>query len=281
MIELLSYDFFQNALLAAAFTSVSCGIIGTYIVSRRIVFISGGITHTSFGGIGIGYFMGINPLLGAAVFSILSALGIEYMSKKTEIREDSAIAIMWSFGMAVGIIFIYLTPGYAPNLMSYLFGSILTVSSAELLLTMVLAAVISGFFIVFFNPILFISFDSEFIQTRDIPIHAINYFIMVLIALTIVLSIKVAGIILIISLLTIPQATANIYSKDFRKIIFLSILIGFTGSVGGLVSAYYLNVPSGAAIIFILVTFFILAKSAYTFTKQFKRTPAGIDNGTA
>jgi len=200
LIEILSYDFFRNALLAATFTSISCGIIGTYIVTRRIVFISGGITHTSFGGIGIGYFLGMNPLIGAAVFSIISALGIEYMSKKTEIREDSAIAIMWSFGMAVGIIFIYLTPGYAPNLMSYLFGSILTVSTTELILTILLSLIIVVFFMLFYKPILFISFDSEFVQTRKLPVEIINYSMMILIALTIVLSIKVAGIILIISL---------------------------------------------------------------------------------
>jgi zinc transport system permease protein len=258
--ELLSYEFFRNAVFAVTFTSISCGIIGTYIVSRRIVFISGGITHTSFGGIGIGYFLGINPLLGAAVFSILSALGIEYMSKRTEIREDSAIAIMWSFGMAVGIIFVYLTPGYAPNLMSYLFGSILTVSSAELALTVLLSVMVTAFFALFFKSILFISFDSQFIQTRRLPIAAINNIIMVLVALTIVLSIKVAGIILLISLLTIPQATANLFYKDFKKIILYSILTGFVGSMTGLLSAYYLDIPSGAAIIFVLVIIFLLAR---------------------
>ena len=242
------------------FTSISCGIIGTYIVSRRIVFISGGITHTSFGGIGIGYFLGMNPLIGAAVFSILSALGIEYMAKRTEIREDSAIAIMWSFGMALGIIFIYLTPGYAPNLMSYLFGSILTVSTTELALTVLLAVVVTSYFTLFFKSILFISFDSQFIQTRRLPITAINNIIMVLVALTIVLSIKVAGIILLISLLTIPQATANLFYKDFRKIIFFSILTGFVGSMTGLLCAYSLDIPSGASIIFVLVIIFLLAR---------------------
>lgn len=260
MLELLSYDFFRNAILTAILTSISCGIIGTYIVSRRIVFISGGITHTSFGGIGAGYFFGINPLLGAAVFSILSALGIEFMSKKTEIREDSAIAIMWSFGMAVGIIFIYLTPGYAPNLMSYLFGNILTVTKMELMLMTLLAFIIILVFSLFFKPILYTSFDSEFIRTKKTPVDLLNYGLMVLIALTIVLSIKVAGIILIISLLTIPQATANIFVKNFKQIIYYSIVIGFIGSVTGLVCAYYLNIPSGAAIIFSLVFIFVFAK---------------------
>ncbi len=261
--ELLTYDFFRNALLAVTFTSISCGIIGTYIVTRRIVFISGGITHTSFGGIGIGYFLGINPLLGAAAFSVLSALGIEYMARRTDIREDSAIAIMWSFGMAIGIIFVYLTPGYAPNLMSYLFGSILTVTSSELVLTILLSVMIVTFFILYYKPILYGSFDSDFIRTRKIPLGLINNIIMVMIALTIVLSIKVAGIILIISLLTIPQATANLLFKDFRLIIYYSILTGFMGSLFGLLAAYYLDIPSGAAIIFMLVTIFLIVRTIH------------------
>ena len=269
--ELLTYEFFRNAVFAALFTSISCGIIGTYIVSRRIVFISGGITHTSFGGIGIGYFLGLNPLVGAAFFSVLAALGIEYMAKKTEIREDSAIAIMWSFGMALGIIFIYLTPGYAPNLMSYLFGSILTVSFAELLLSLALTITIIVFFLLFFKPILFISFDSDFIRTRNLPISVINSAVMILIALTIVLSIKVAGIILIISLLTIPQATANILFKDFRKIILYSILFGFLGSMAGLLSAFYLNIPSGAAIIFMLFLLFAMVRAGYWISRKKKQ----------
>jgi len=260
MIELFAYDFFTNAVLAAIITSITCGVIGTYIVTRRIVFISGGITHTSFGGIGIGYFLGFSPLLGAAIFSLLSAFGIEYLSKRKDIREDSAIAIMWSFGMAVGIIFIYLTPGYAPDLMSYLFGSILTVSKTELYITLTLCVVVVLFFYFFYKPILFSAFDQDFAKTRKIPVDLINYVLISLVALTIVLSIKVVGIILIISLLTIPQATANLFVKDFKKIIFISILIGLVASLAGLSISYYLNIPSGATIIFSLVSIFVIAR---------------------
>ncbi|MEZ5082978.1 MAG: metal ABC transporter permease [Bacteroidales bacterium] len=258
--DLLSYDFFINAVLAALFTSISCGIIGTYIVTKRIVFISGGITHTSFGGIGIGYFIGINPLIGAVVFAILSALGIEYVSKKTDVREDSAIAIFWSFGMAIGIIFIYLTPGYAPNLMSFLFGSILTVTSQELWLISGLAVLNIVYFTVFYKTILFIAFDEEFSKTRSVPVMFFNYFTIILVALTIVLSIKIAGIILILSLLTIPQSTSNMFLKDFKQIIFFSIVISIVASMAGLSISYYLNIPSGATIIFSLVLVFIFAR---------------------
>ena len=144
--EIFQFAFFQKSLLAALLASISCGIIGTYIVSKRIVFISGGITHASFGGIGIGYFLGINPIFGALVFGLLSALGIEFFTKKSEIRSDSAIAILWALGMALGIIFIYLTPGYAPNLMSYLFGSILTVTNLDLIFLLINTLIILLFF---------------------------------------------------------------------------------------------------------------------------------------
>ena len=260
MLDLLSYQFFINALIAALLTSISCGIIGTYIVSKRLVFISGGITHTSFGGIGMGYFFGINPLFGAALFSILSALGIEYMSKKTEVREDSAIAIMWSFGMAIGIIFIFLSPGYAPNLMTYLFGSILTVTTLDLIISSGITVAVIIFFLLFYKMILFVSFDPNFAKARQINVDLINYVLITFVALTIVMSIKIAGIILIISLLTIPQASANLFVKDFKKIIFLSIIIGLIGSISGLVISYYVNIPSGATIIFTLVLIFLILR---------------------
>jgi len=269
MFELLQYEFFTNALFAALLTSIICGIMGTYIVAKRIVFISGGITHTSFGGIGIGYFLGLNPVFGAAVFSILSALGIEYLSKKSEVREDSAIAILWSFGMAVGIIFIFLTPGYAPNLISFLFGSILTVSQFDLILILILTLIISLFFILFYKAILFVTFDEEFSRTRKIPTSIINYVLISLVALTIVLSIKVAGIILIIALLTIPQAAANLFVKDFKKIIYLSILIGLIGSMSGLLLSYSLDIPSGATIVFVQVLLFVILRVAKSIQTKF------------
>jgi zinc transport system permease protein len=260
MIELLQYDFFVNAIIAAVLTSITCGIIGTYIVSKRIVFISGGITHTSFGGIGLGYYLGFNPLLGATVFSLLAAWIIEFMSKRTDVREDSAIAILWSFGMAIGIIFIFITPGYAPNLMSYLFGSILTVSHIDLIMMFSVTIAISLFFSIFYKTILFTAFDEQYLKTRNIPVELFNYILMGFVALTIVLSIKAVGIILIISLLTIPQSSANLFVKDFRKLIYYSILIGVMGSLTGLVASYYLDIPSGASIIFVLVVIFVILR---------------------
>lgn len=259
--ELFQYNFFTNALMAALLASVTCGIAGTYIVTRRMVFISGGITHASFGGIGIAYFLGLNPVLGAAVFSILSAMGIEFVSSRTNVREDSAIGILWSLGMALGIIFIFLTPGYAPNLMSYLFGSILTVGPTDLWLMAALGLFLAVFFTGFYHMILFIAFDEEYARAHKAPVQLFKYLLISLVAITIVLNIRVVGIILVISFLTIPQSTANLFTNNFRSIIFLSILIGIIGSVTGLMISYYWNIPSGATIIFTFVLIFGIAKA--------------------
>jgi zinc transport system permease protein len=269
-LDLLNYRFFSNALIASLLTSINCGIIGSYIVSRRLVFISGGITHASFGGIGIGYFMGFNPIISAAVFAVLSALGIEFLSKKAEVREDSLIGIFWAFGMAIGIVFISLTPGYAPNLMGYLFGSLLTVTSLDIIMMTVLTITVAGFFLAFYKIILFISFDQEYAKTHNAPVQLINYVLIGLVAVTIVLSIKVAGIILIISLLTIPQTIANLFTKDLKIIIFLSVPIAFLSAFAGLLVSYRLNIPSGASIIISLVFIFIIAKLFNIFLTRLK-----------
>ncbi|MFH1121067.1 MAG: metal ABC transporter permease [Bacteroidota bacterium] len=261
--NLLQYSFFTNSLLAALLASITCGIAGTYIVARRMVFISGGITHASFGGIGIAWFLGLNPVAGAAVFSILSALGIEFVSSRTSVREDSAIGILWSLGMALGIIFIFITPGYAPNLMSYLFGSILTVGPADLWLLAALALFLALFFSGFYHLILFIAFDEEYARAHRAPVQLFKYLLISLVALTIVLNIRVVGIILVISFLTIPQSTANLFTNNFRSIILLSILIGIVGSVAGLMISYSWNIPSGATIIFAFVLIFGIAKSVH------------------
>jgi zinc transport system permease protein len=260
LLELIHYQYFINALLASALAAISCGIAGTYVVSRRIVFISGGITHTSFGGIGIGYFLGFNPVWGAAIFSILSSLGIEYFTRKGNIRNDSVIAMVWSLGMAIGIIFIYLTPGYAPNLMTYLFGSILTVNRTDLFMLLGLTIVIILYFSLFFRRIQYISFDQEYASSLNLHVGFINYSLMALVSLTIVFNIKLVGIILLLSMLTIPQNTANLLTKDYKKIIYLSILIGFAGSVSGLIISYFLNIPSGATIIFSLAFFYLILR---------------------
>ncbi len=270
IIDLFRYDFFLNAFWASVFAAITCGIVGSYIVARRIVFISGGITHASFGGIGIGYFLGWNPLLGAAIFSVLSGLGIQYFTRSARLREDSSIAIWWSLGMAIGIIFIYLSPGYAPNLMSYLFGSILTVSTSEIYLMAALSLVLVAFFTFMYRAILYVAFNEEFAKTTGLPVNLINYALISLIAITIVMNIRVVGIILIMSLLTLPQATANLFTQDFKKMMILSVGFAFIGSFAGLVFSFYADIPSGASIIFTLVLLFGIMKGIMFANKRMK-----------
>jgi len=263
LIALFNFGFFRNAFIAALIASITCGIIGTYIVSRRIVFISGGITHASFGGIGMGYYFGFDPIFGAIAFGILSALGIEFFTKRADLREDSAIAMLWSLGMALGVIFIFLTPGYAPNLMSYLFGNILTVSKNDLIYLFILAVFVICFFLIFYRMIIFVSFDEEFALTNNAPVRLFNALLISLVALTIVLNIRVVGIILVMSLLTIPQAIANLFTKRFDIMMIYSILFGFLGSISGLAFSYIYDIPSGAAIIFTLVVLYGLIKTIF------------------
>lgn len=259
--SIFQYGFIIKSLLGAVFASITAGLAGTYVVSKRMVFLSGGITHASFGGIGIGYFLGINPVAGAAVFGIMSALGVEYLSVKQRIREDSAIGILWAFGMAIGIIFIYLTPGYTPNLMSYLFGSILTVSNADIIALGIMSVILILYFGIFYRTILYISFDEVFARTYSSYVNVFKYITTSLIALTIVLNIRMAGVVLVISLLTIPPNIAMLFTRVYFKIILWSILAGFVGTATGYAISYYAGIPVGATIIFTLVIIWVLVKS--------------------
>lgn len=260
LIELLQYTFFQHALLGSLFASIACGIIGTYIVTRRLVFISGGITHASFGGIGIGLYTGISPILSAAIFSVLSAFGVEWLSKRKDMREDSAIAVFWTFGMAIGIIFSFLSPGFAPDLSAFLFGNILTITSADIVVLAVLSLLLIAFFSIFLSPIIYIAFDREFARSQRIPVVLFEYILMMFIALTIVACLRMIGIVLAMSLLTIPQLTANLFTVSFKRIILLSILFAYIGCAGGLLLSYQLQIPSGAAIIFFSILTYALCK---------------------
>jgi zinc transport system permease protein len=268
--DFFQYQFVVNAFWAAMLISVAAGLVGTYIVSRRLVFLSGGITHASFGGIGMAYYLGINPIAGAAVFAVFAAFGVEALSQRMAVREDSAIGILWSVGMAIGVFFVYLTPGYSPNLMTFLFGSILTVSLQDIWLLVGLNVVMIVFFLVFYRSILYLAFDPEFAKTQRIPVKTFSYILKGFLALTIVLSIRMVGIILLISLLTIPPTTANLFTKRFSNIIFLSMIIGFVGAVGGLILSYNMNVPSGATIIMVLVVIFAVAKLLRSMFVKFK-----------
>ena len=272
--EILQYAFFQNALAGSLLASIVCGFIGTYIVTRRLVFISGGITHASFGGIGLGVFSGINPVISAMVFAVLSACGVQWLSQRGDVREDSAIAVFWTFGMSVGIICCFLTPGFMPDLPSFLFGSILTIGKADLWLLAGLSIVVTAIFTLFYRSILSVSFDNCFARSQHLPVTFIEYMMMALIAMTIVSTLRMVGIVLAISLLTIPQMTANLFTYSFKRMIGLSIVIGWADFLSGLAISYALNVPSGASIIFVSIILYALFKIAKTLTSMYRQPRA-------
>lgn len=269
--EILQYTFFQNALIGSLLASIVCGIVGTYIVTRRLVLISGGLTHASFGGIGLGVYFGINPILSALVFSVLSAFGIQWMSGRAEVREDSAIALFWTFGMSIGIICCFLTPGFMTDLSSYLFGNILTISSADLWLLAGLALFTAVFFRLLMSTIIGVAFDPVFARSQHQSVAVIEYMMMALIAVTIVSTLRMVGIVLAISLLTIPQMTANLFTYRFQRMIGWSILFGCIDCMAGLFVSYWLNVPSGACVIFVSILIYALMRTIKSLSNQLKR----------
>lgn len=250
--ELFEYQFLQYAVLAALLAGISCGIIGSYIVARRLVFMSGGVTHSSFGGIGIAYYIGADPILGAMVFAIGSALGIEFFSKRGRISEDAATGVLWSLGMSIGIIFVFLTPGYAPNLMSFLFGNILLVTGANIFTLACLDIVLILILALLYRPILYTAFDRSFAASQRLPTTLISNMMMVLIAMTIVLNIKTLGIVMLLSLLTMPVVIVNSVTKSYLKITIWSSVVAVVSTIVGLYISYLSNIPTGATSIAVL-----------------------------
>ena len=259
--DLIQYGYLSNALSACVLSGITCGVVGTYVVCRRMVFLAGGITHASFGGLGIAFYAGANPIAGAMVFAVLSALGIEWAGSRGRIREDSAIGIIWSVGMAVGALFMSLRPGYTSgDLAAYLFGSIVTVTRGDVLALAWLTLLILLGALLWLRPVMYVAFDREFARSRGIPTRTISYLMAALAAATIVLSIRIMGIVLLISLLTIPVAIVNAFSRSYRTIALAAPAVAVTGNVAGLVVSYNFEVPPGAAIIFTLTLTLIMAK---------------------
>lgn len=265
MIEILQYEFMRNALIAAVLASVACGIVGTYVVIKRIVFIGGGISHAAFGGIGLGYLLGINPVLVAIPFSLLSALGIGAISKQTKVSEDTAIGMLWTVGMALGIIFIGLSPGYAPDLFGYLFGSILTVPLFDLAMMLLLDTIIVLVVCLFYKEFTAMSFDEEFSTVVGVPTKAMYLLLLCLISLSVVVLIRVVGVIMVIALLTIPAAISRQFTHNIKNMMLLSIFTGIVLTVIGLWLSYTLDLASGATIVLVLGAAFLFS----LFLKRF------------
>ena len=276
--DILQYDYLANALIAAILAGITCGIVGTYIVSRRMVFLCGGITHASFGGLGIAFYLGLNPILGASAFAVLSALGIEWASDKGRMREDSAIGIIWSIGMAIGALFMSLAPGYTSgDLASYMFGSIITVTQQDILLLAIVTAICLVGAIFFSRPIMYVAFDRSFSASQGIATRLLSYVMSVVVAITIVMAIRIMGIVLLLSLFTIPVVAANLLTKSYTTISLWASIIGVLGAVIGLVVSYNWEVPPGVSIIFTLTIALFCAK---LLSLRSKKKQNAIENHT-
>ena len=262
LIEALRFTFMRNALMAGVLVSIACGIIGTFVVIKRIVFISGGIAHAAYGGIGLGYFLKLNPVLGAVVFSVAAALGMGAVQRKTRQRADTVIGVMWAIGMATGIIFVDLTEGYKADLMSYLFGSILAVPSSDLLIMLLLDLVIVALVVLFYKELLAVSFDETFATVENVPVDAIYLILMCLIGLTVVMMMRVVGLIMVIALLTMPAAISGQFVKHMKTMMALASILGVVFTTTGLWLSYLLNLTSGATIILVSGAAYLLSLAA-------------------
>ena len=259
--DLFQYGYLSNALAACILSGITCVIAGTYVVCRRMVFLAGGITHASFGGLGIAFYLGTDPIAGAMLFAVLSALGIEWAGSRGRIREDSAIGIIWSVGMAVGALFMSLRPGYTSgDLSAYLFGSIITVTRGDVAGLAVLTFLLLIGAALWLRPVMYVAFDREFARSRGIRTRTISYLTAALVAVTIVLSIRIMGIVLLISLLTLPVVIVNAFSRSYRTLTLWAPVVAVAGNVAGLAASYHLEVPPGAAIIFTLTLTLVAVK---------------------
>jgi len=251
MLEALQFDFMRNALLAGLLISIACGIVGTFVITKRIVFLSGSIAHAAYGGIGLGYFLGFNPVLGAFLFSLAAAVGMSSIQRKARERADTLIGALWAIGMAVGIILIDLSGGYKADLMSYLFGSILTVPQQDLWLLLGLDLGILIIVRLFYKELVAISFDETFSTVQNVPVDKIYTLLVIMTALTVVMMMRIVGLIMVIALLTMPAAISGQFVKSMKKMMVMASFLGALFTLIGLWLSYWLNLTSGACIILV------------------------------
>lgn len=259
MPELLQYAYIQNALIAGLLASLVCGIIGTLVVVNRIVFLSGGIAHAAYGGIGIAFYFGFSELIGAAGFALVAAMAMAWVTLSHKERADTVIGVLWAVGMAVGIVFIDLAPGYSADMMSFLFGSIIAVSRVDLYVMGAFAAVVTGSVAWFYKDLLAMSYDEEYARLTGVPVRALHYLLLMLIALSVVLLIRVVGLILVIALFSIPPYIAEGFCRSLRGMMLHSVVQCVFYTLAGLAVAYALDLTSGAAIILVAAVFFFAA----------------------
>jgi len=259
MLDALQFEFMRNALMAGLLASVLCGVMGTLVVVNRIVFLSGGIAHAAYGGVGLAFFLGWAFLPVTIGFTLLVAVAMAAVTIKARHRADTIIGVLWALGMATGVILLDLTPGYNVDLMSYLFGSILTVPPSDIYLMLLITVVVSVSLLFFYNDLLAMSYDEEFARIRGVPVSALYFFLIALLAVSIVVIIQVVGLILVIALLTIPPFISEKYARSLFAMMALSTLLGIFFSICGLWLSFKFDLTSGAAIILVAGNVFFLS----------------------
>jgi len=269
--EIFTYQFLQNAIIAGLLASIVCGIIGVIIVEKKMVMIGGGIAHTAYGGVGLGYLLGFSPMIGAFIISILAAFGIGFAKRHGRVQTDVLIALFWSLGMALGIAFIGMMPGYPPDMTSYLFGNILSVTRADLLLMLALTVLVVIVVIMLFHDLKSFMFDAQFASIHGMRTKFLEYLLLVLIALTVVVLIRVAGIILLLALLAAPAAIASLLSRNLKKRMILAVILGIIFCWSGLFISYVLNIASGASIVILSVLVYAIIY-AITLIRRHRKT---------
>ncbi len=258
MFELLQFEFMRNALAAGILASIICGIIGTLVVVNRLAFLAGGVAHSAYGGIGLSFYFGLPWLPGAVGFALFTAMIMAAVSLHTKERSDTIIGVMWAVGMASGILLLDMTPGYNVDLMSYLFGSIISVSRQEIAVMAGAIFIIGGGIFYFFQDLMLMSYDGEFAQTKGVPVKQLYFLLIGCVAVTVVLVVQVVGLILVIALLTIPPSIAENYSKSLAQMMLLSCLLGICFTCCGLLLSCKFDLTSGAAIICVAGSSFFL-----------------------
>ncbi|NMD42203.1 MAG: metal ABC transporter permease [Firmicutes bacterium] len=257
--EMLAYGFMQRALLAAVAVGALCSVVAFFVILKRLSFLGVGIAHTAMGGIAIGLVGGLDPFLCGCIFAVATALVIGKISRQGQFDEDTVIGIFFAAGMALGIALLGTMKGYYPEIFSLLFGNILSVSPADLWILALVAAAVLLFIGLFFKELLFLSFDEEAARAGGLPVNPLYFGLLAAMALTIMVSVKLVGIVLASALLVIPAATGYRLSGNYRTMFLLSLVTGIGGSAGGLLLSYYLDLPSGAAIVLFMALLFALS----------------------
>jgi zinc transport system permease protein len=272
MLDLLQLEFMRHAFAAGLLASLACGVVGSLVVVNRLSFLSGGVAHAAYGGLGLAAFLRWPPFAGGLIFSLFSSVVMGYVSLQKKERADTIIGVVWAVGMAFGILMIDLTKGYYVDLMSYLFGSILAVPTGSLFAMLGLDVVILAVVAVLYKEFLGMSYDEEFAKISGIPTTALYYLLLVLIALAVIMLIQVVGLILVIALFTIPASIAEMFTRNLKRMMIVASILGAVFSVTGLLLAYYLNLTAGAVIILVAGLSYLLAGSFVKFAPAKSRT---------